>query len=147
MKKIKLVLALLAIGAASSCTKDTGTGTATYTVITVTEATFDKEVLQSKTPVIVDFSAEWCGPCRAFRPVYESYASKFGKRAKFVTIDIEEFGTPFTEKYNIGSIPQVVVFENGKESMRNDWSEHENPVIFLEELLKSRFGREQRIKK
>lgn len=73
---------------------------------------FEKDVLQSEIPVLVDFSAEWCGPCRAIAPAVESIAKEFTGRAKVVTIDID--ADPDTAaKYGIMSIPALLVFKGG----------------------------------
>jgi thioredoxin 1 len=78
----------------------------------VTETTFDQEVLQSDKPVIVDFWAEWCGPCHAIAPVLERIAEEHGDvRVVKVNID-EEQGLAM--RYGIASIPTVVLFKDGE---------------------------------
>ena len=78
----------------------------------VTEATFDQEVLQSDKPVIVDFWAEWCGPCHAIAPVLERIADEHSDlRVVKVNID-EEQGLAM--RYGIASIPTVVLFKDGE---------------------------------
>ena len=79
----------------------------------VTEATFEGEVLQSETPVLVDFWAEWCAPCRAIAPIVKEIADDNGGKLKVVKVNIDESPqTPGT--YGIRSIPTVLVFKGGQ---------------------------------
>ena len=79
----------------------------------VTDATFDGEVLKSETPVIVDFWAEWCAPCRAIAPIVKDLATQYGDKVKVVKMNIDESPqTPGT--YGIRSIPTVLAFKNGE---------------------------------
>ncbi|MAG29749.1 MAG: thioredoxin [Deltaproteobacteria bacterium] len=79
----------------------------------VTDATFEGEVLQSSTPVLVDFWAEWCAPCRAIAPIVKELADDKGDKLKVVKINIDESPqTPGT--YGIRSIPTVLVFKDGQ---------------------------------
>ncbi len=74
---------------------------------------FDSEVLNSDKPVLVDFWAEWCGPCRAVTPIIEELASDFDGRAKIGKVNIEEQGDLAT-KFRIMSIPTIILFKNGQ---------------------------------
>ena len=76
----------------------------------VTDATFDSEVLQAGEPVIVDFWAEWCGPCHAVAPVLEKVAEE--RKIKLVKVNIDE-NQDLAMRYGIQSIPNMVLFENG----------------------------------
>ncbi len=79
----------------------------------VTDATFDGEVLQSTTPVLVDFWAEWCGPCRAIAPIVKELAEDYGDRLKVVKINIDD--SPQTPgAFGIRSIPTILAFKDGK---------------------------------
>ena len=79
----------------------------------VTDANFDGEVLKSDTPVIVDFWAEWCAPCRAIAPIVKDLATQYGDKVKVVKMNIDESPqTPGT--YGIRSIPTVLAFKNGE---------------------------------
>ena len=78
-----------------------------------TKVDFEKDVIQSEIPVLVDFSATWCGPCRAIAPFVEQVASEFSGKARVVTIDVDEY-PEVAGKYGIMSIPSLVVFKGGQ---------------------------------
>ncbi len=78
----------------------------------VTDASFDQDVLNSTKPVLVDFWAEWCGPCRALTPVFNDVAESHNEKVTFVKINIDE--NPKTpSKYGVMSIPTLILFKNG----------------------------------
>ena len=78
----------------------------------VTDANFDAEVLQSATPVLVDYWAEWCGPCKMIAPVLDEVANEYGDKLKVVKLNIDENqSTP--PKYGIRGIPTLMLFKNG----------------------------------
>jgi thioredoxin 1 len=79
----------------------------------VTEASFEQEVLQSEKPVIVDFWAEWCGPCHAVSPVLEKIADERPDDVKLVKVNIDEEPT-LAQKYGIVSIPTMILFRGGE---------------------------------
>jgi thioredoxin 1 len=79
----------------------------------VTTATFDAEVLKSNLPVLVDFWAEWCGPCRAVAPILEEISQEHGAKLKIVKLNIDE-NSELAIKYGITSIPALNVFVNGE---------------------------------
>jgi thioredoxin 1 len=79
----------------------------------VTDETFDAEVLQNSKPVIVDYWAEWCGPCRMVAPVLEEIASEHGDKIDVVKLNIDENPT-VTQRYQIMAIPTMGVFQNGQ---------------------------------
>ncbi|MCA3555959.1 thioredoxin [Aestuariivirga sp.] len=78
----------------------------------VSDASFEKDVLQSDTPVVVDFWAEWCGPCKMIAPALEEIARSLGPRAKIVKINIDE-NPAMAARYNVRSIPTLMVFKGG----------------------------------
>jgi thioredoxin 1 len=83
----------------------------------VSEDTFEKEVLQSSQPVLVDFYADWCGPCRAIAPIVEEIARDLSDRLKVVKLDVDQ--NPQTAmQYGVQSIPTLIIFKNGKEVER-----------------------------
>jgi thioredoxin 1 len=79
----------------------------------VTDASFAKDVLQSDKPVLVDFWAEWCGPCRLVAPVLEEIASQHGEKLQVVKLNIDE-NPQIARDYQIMSIPTMSVFQGGK---------------------------------
>lgn len=74
---------------------------------------FDQEVLQSATPVLVDFWAPWCGPCRAMAPVMETMAAEADGKLKVVKLNVDDHGA-IAARYNIQSIPTLLLFEAGQ---------------------------------
>jgi thioredoxin 1 len=81
--------------------------------IDVTEATFDQEVLQSETPVLVDFWAEWCGPCHAVSPVLEQIAEERKDDLKLVKVNIDN-EQELSMRYGVMSIPTMILFKDGE---------------------------------
>jgi thioredoxin 1 len=79
----------------------------------VTEQSFEQEVLQSETPVLVDFWAEWCGPCHAVAPVLDRIAEERGNELKLVKVNIDE-EQGLAMRYGIQSIPTIVLFKDGE---------------------------------
>ena len=79
----------------------------------VTEATFDTEVIQSEKPVIVDFWAEWCGPCHAVAPVLQKIADERTDELRLVKVNIDE-EQGLALRYGVQSIPTIVLFKDGQ---------------------------------
>ena len=82
-------------------------------VLEVSDATFDQEVLKSEQPVLVDFWAVWCGPCKAIAPVVDSLATTYAGKLKVAKVNVDENGaTP--SRYGIRGIPTLLFFKGGK---------------------------------
>ena len=83
----------------------------------VSDTTFESEVLKATGPVVVDFWAEWCGPCRMIAPALEEISGSLGGKVKIVKLNVDE--NPHTaQKYGIMSIPTLMIFKNGEMAAR-----------------------------
>ena len=83
----------------------------------VSDSTFESEVLKATSPVVVDFWAEWCGPCRTIAPALEEIAGSLDGKVKIVKLNVDE--NPQTAaKYGIQSIPTLMIFKNGQMASR-----------------------------
>lgn len=81
--------------------------------LAVTDKDFGEQVLRSETPVLVDFWAEWCGPCRALGPVIESLSEDFAGRVRIAKVDVDA-NQEVAARYGIRSIPTVILFDKGQ---------------------------------
>jgi len=75
------------------------------------------DIINSQKPVVVDFSAEWCGPCKMMAPILKEVASKVGEKARIIKIDVEK-NTDVARKYQIVSVPTIMIFKNGQTLFR-----------------------------
>ncbi|HUB92731.1 MAG TPA: thioredoxin [Candidatus Saccharimonadales bacterium] len=81
-------------------------------MIDIKQENFDSEVLKSSLPVVVDFWAPWCGPCRIFSPIIDEVSKEMEGKVKFAKLNTDE-NQEIAQKYNIMSIPTVLIFEKG----------------------------------
>jgi thioredoxin 1 len=81
--------------------------------VAVTEQTFDSEVLKSQVPVLVDFWATWCGPCKMIAPIVEDIAGEYAGKLKVLKLDVDE-NSGVAAKYNVMSIPTLGIFSKGE---------------------------------
>lgn len=86
-------------------------------VLSFNDKNFEKEVLKSNLPVVVDFYADWCGPCRMISPIIEELAKEFESKIKLGKLNVDENPLVAT-KYGVLSIPTIILFKEGKEIKR-----------------------------
>jgi thioredoxin 1 len=80
--------------------------------LTITDDSFENEVLNADKPVLIDFWAEWCGPCRMVGPIVEELAEEYNGKAKIGKVNVDE--NQIATKYGIRSIPSLLIFKNGE---------------------------------
>jgi thioredoxin 1 len=82
-------------------------------VVTVNDSNFESEVLKSSVPVLVDFTASWCGPCRAIAPVIEGLAEEYQGRAKVAKLDVDD-SPAIASRYGVRGVPTLIVIKGGQ---------------------------------
>ena len=100
--------------------------------LTITQQNFDQEVLLAKEPVLVDFWATWCGPCRMLAPVIEEIANEYAGKVKVGKVNVDD-ERELALEYGVSSIPTVMVFQNGEVK---ETSVGYRPKEEIEQLLK-----------
>ena len=91
---------------------------ASKNVVEVTDENFDAEVLKADKPVLVDFGATWCGPCKALAPVVDKLADETVGKYKIVKVDIDD-APGVAQKYGIRGVPAILVFKNGEKTAQH----------------------------
>ena len=92
-----------------------------------TSANFDKEVLESKVPVLVDFFATWCGPCKMMAPAVEALAAEYEGKATIGKLDVEE-SADIAARYGVMMVPTVILFKNGEVVSKNVGLQNKNTL-------------------
>ena len=100
--------------------------------LTITQQNFEQEVLLAKEPVLVDFWATWCGPCRMLAPVIEEIANEYAGKVKVGKVNVDD-ERELALEYGVSSIPTVMVFQNGEVK---ETSVGDRPKEEIEQLLK-----------
>src|SRR5689334_176242 len=108
-----LFVLLLASLVAGGCDRGSGHGARATNIVAITEANFQNEVMASSKPVLVDFWAIWCGPCKALAPVIDEIAKDYDGRVKVASVDVDAVPA-LAERYEIRGIPTVLMFRSGK---------------------------------
>jgi len=100
-------------------------------VMHVSDGTFEAEVLKSETPVLIDFFAEWCGPCKMMAPVLDEVARDYEGKLKVVKVDVDESGET-AARFGVTAMPTFILLKNGQEAYRRIGAAPK--PVFLKEL-------------
>ncbi len=99
-------------------------------LLEITEENFEKEVLKSQLPVLIDFGAVWCGPCKMLDPVVEEIAEEFKKQIKVVHVDIDS-NQNLTMQYNVMGVPTLMLIKNGEPLERMTGYKPKNKILSI----------------
>ncbi len=99
--------------------------------VVLTDANFEEEVLKATEPVLVDFWATWCGPCKMLAPVVEELASEYAGKVKVCKLDVDQ-GPETSTKYRISSVPTLILFHNG--AVSEQWVGLQSKAALQEKL-------------
>ena len=104
-------------------------------VVHVTESNFEEEVVKSDVPVLVDFWAEWCGPCKMIAPILDEIAKEYGEKLKICKIDVDS-NPEIAPKFGIRGIPTLIMFKDGNaESTKVGAVSKSQLVEFVDEII------------
>ena len=104
-------------------------------VVHVTESNFEEEVVKSDVPVLVDFWAEWCGPCKMIAPILDEIAKEYGEKLKVCKIDVDS-NPEIAPKFGIRGIPTLIMFKDGNaESTKVGAVSKSQLVEFVDEII------------
>jgi thioredoxin 1 len=82
-------------------------------IVTLTDSNFDTEVIKSGTPVLVDFWAPWCGPCKMLPPILDELATEYNGKVKIGKVNVDDF-QPLAAQYNVNAVPTLLIFKQGQ---------------------------------